>query len=150
MKIVVIFIFLVFSSQAKDYTQNKEVQTFIRMLVKEYTMKKNKQRSTKDTHKTKGQVPRISLKAGCALRCFGRVSSSCSTSNTRRVNLVTNPVISHERRKDREVLTTSETYPWSFVTQISHSGQPSRRSHQCYILTMFLTQVSLQMLHPRF
>jgi hypothetical protein len=29
-------------------------------------------------------------------------------------------------RKDREVLTTSETYPWSFVTQIFHNGQPSQ------------------------
>jgi hypothetical protein len=53
------------------------------------------------------------------------VSSSCSTSDTHRVNLVTNPVISHEWGKDREVLTTSGTYPWSFVTQIFHSGQPS-------------------------
>jgi hypothetical protein len=35
-----------------------------------------------------------------------------------------NPVISHERGKDREVF-TSGTYPWSFVTQIFHSGQPS-------------------------
>jgi hypothetical protein len=34
-------------------------------------------------------------------------------------------VISHERGKDREVLTTSGTYPWSFVTQIFHSGQLS-------------------------
>jgi len=34
-------------------------------------------------------------------------------------------VISHERGKDREVF-TSETYPWSFVTQIFHNGQPSR------------------------
>jgi hypothetical protein len=25
----------------------------------------------------------------------------------------------------REVLTTSGTYPWSFVTQIFHNGQPS-------------------------
>jgi hypothetical protein len=33
--------------------------------------------------------------------CPGRVSSSCSTSDTRRVNLVTNPVISHASRKDR-------------------------------------------------
>jgi hypothetical protein len=32
-----------------------------------------------------------------------KVGSSCSTSDTRRVNLVTNPVISHERGKDREV-----------------------------------------------
>ena len=30
------------------------------------------------------------------LRCSGRVGSSCSTSGTRRVNLVTNPVISPE------------------------------------------------------
>jgi hypothetical protein len=59
-------------------------------------------------------------------RCSGRVSSSCSTSDTRRVNLVINPVISHERGKDREVLTTSGTYPWSFVAQIFHNGQPSR------------------------
>jgi hypothetical protein len=27
--------------------------------------------------------------------------------------------------KDREVLTTSGTYPWSFVTLIFHNGQPS-------------------------
>jgi hypothetical protein len=44
-------------------------------------------------------------------------------SGTRRVNLVTNPVISHEWWKDREVVTTSGTYPWSFVKQIFHSGQ---------------------------
>jgi hypothetical protein len=50
--------------------------------------------------------------------CSERVASSCSTSYTRRVNLVTNPVISHERGKDREVLMTSGTYPWSFVTDI--------------------------------
>ena len=52
--------------------------------------------------------------------------SSCSTRDTLRVNLVTDPVISHERGKDREVFTTSGTYPWSFVTQIFHNGQPSR------------------------
>jgi len=51
-------------------------------------------------------------------RCSGRVSSSCSTSGTRRFNLVTNPVISHEWGKDREGITTSEAYPWSLVTQI--------------------------------
>ena len=54
--------------------------------------------------------------------CSGRVSSSCSTSGTRHVNLVTNPVISRELGKEREVLTTSGTYPWSFVTQIFHNG----------------------------
>jgi len=27
--------------------------------------------------------------------------------------------------KDREVLTKNGTYPWSFVTQLFHNGQPS-------------------------
>jgi hypothetical protein len=48
--------------------------------------------------------------------CSGMVSSSCATSDIRRVNLVTNPVISHERGKDREMFTTSGTYPWIFPT----------------------------------
>jgi len=52
--------------------------------------------STKHTHKTKDRVTRIPLKTRDELRCSGRVSSYCSTSGTRRVNLVTNPVISHE------------------------------------------------------
>ena len=47
-------------------------------------------------HKTKDRVTRISLKTGGELMCMGRVSSFCSTRGTRRVNLVTNPVISHE------------------------------------------------------
>ena len=58
--------------------------------------KKDKQRSTKHTHKTKYRVTRTPLKTGGELRCSGRVSSSCSTNGTRRVYLVTNPVISHE------------------------------------------------------
>jgi hypothetical protein len=64
-------------------------------------------------------------KTGGELRCSGKVGSSCSTSDTHRVNLVANPVISHQRGKDREVFTTSGTYPWSFVTLIFHNGQPS-------------------------
>jgi hypothetical protein len=42
-----------------------------------------------NTHKTKDQVTQTPLKTGS-------VSNSCSTSGTRRVNLVTNLVISHE------------------------------------------------------
>ena len=56
----------------------------------------DKQRSTKHTHKTKDRVTRTQLKTGGELRCFGRVGSSCFTSGTHRVNLVTNPVISDE------------------------------------------------------
>jgi hypothetical protein len=85
----------------------------------------DKLRSTKHTYKTKDRVTRTPLKTGGELRCSRRVSSSCSTSDTHRVNLVTNPVISHEWGKDREVFTTSGTYPWSFVPHIFHNGQPS-------------------------
>jgi len=53
-------------------------------------VRKNKQRSTKHTYKTKDRATRTPLKTGCELRCSGRVSSSCSSSGTRRVNLVTN------------------------------------------------------------
>ena len=69
---------------------------------------KDKQRSEKHTYKTKDRVTRTPLKTRGELRCSGRVSSSCSTSDTRRVNLITNPVISREWGKDREVLTTME------------------------------------------
>jgi hypothetical protein len=55
--------------------------------------KKDKQRSTKHTYKTKDRVTQTPLKTGSELRCSGRVSSSCSTSDTCRVNLVTNLVI---------------------------------------------------------
>ena len=48
------------------------------------------------TQKTKDRVTRTPLKSGGGLGCSGRVISSCSTSDIRRVNLVTNPVISHE------------------------------------------------------
>ena len=58
---------------------------------------KDEQRSIKHTYKTKDQVTRTPLKTRGELRCSGRVSSSCSISDTRCVNLVTNPVISHER-----------------------------------------------------
>jgi hypothetical protein len=58
--------------------------------------KSTKQRSTKHTNKTKNRATRTPLKTGGELGCSGRVSSSCSASGTRRVNLVTNPVISYE------------------------------------------------------
>ena len=54
---------------------------------------KDKQRSTKHTHKTKDRVTRTPLKFNDELRCPGSVISSCSTSGTRCVNLVTNRVL---------------------------------------------------------
>ena len=55
-------------------------------------------------YKTNDRVTRTPLKTRGELRCSRRVGSSCSTSGTRRVNLVTNPVISHRWGKNREVL----------------------------------------------
>jgi hypothetical protein len=72
---------------------------------------RDKQRSTKHTYKTKDQVTRTALKTRYERRYYGRVSSSSSTSGTRRVNIVKTPVISHEWGKDREMFTTSGTYP---------------------------------------
>jgi len=57
---------------------------------------KDKKRSPKHTHQTKDRVTQTPLTTGVEFMCSGRVSSSCSTSGTRRVTLVTNPVVSHE------------------------------------------------------
>ena len=54
-------------------------------------VQKNKQRSTKHTYKAEDQVTRIPLKTGGELRCPG------TPGDTLPLNLVTNPVISHER-----------------------------------------------------
>ena len=62
---------------------------------------KDKQRSTKYSHKTKERVTRTPQKTGGELRCSRRVSGSCPTSGTRRINLVTIPVISPEWGKDQ-------------------------------------------------
>ena len=82
-----------------------------------------KLKSTKHAYETKDRVTKTPLKTGGELRCSGRVSSSCSTSDTRHVNLVTIPVITHDKGKDREVFRTSVTYRWSFATQIFNNGQ---------------------------
>ena len=71
---------------------------------------KDKLWSTRHTHKTKDRVTWSPLKIGGEHRCSGRVSRSCSTSDTCRVTLVTTPVISHERGKVLEVFTTNFWY----------------------------------------
>jgi hypothetical protein len=45
-------------------------------------VQKDKQRSTKHTYRTKDRITRKPLKTGSRLRCSGRVSSFCSTSDT--------------------------------------------------------------------
>ena len=85
----------------------------------------------KHTHTTTDRVAWTPLKTETELRCFGRVSSyCCPTSDTCCVNLVTNPVISHDWGKNREMLTTSGTYPRSFLTQTLHNGQPGHGGYR--------------------
>ena len=63
--------------------------------------KKKYKRANNDQQNIHIKQDRVTpLKFGGELRCSGRVSSSCSTSDIRGVNLVTNQVISHERGKD--------------------------------------------------
>jgi hypothetical protein len=106
---------------------------------KTMSKRKSSKGQTKHTYRTKNRVTRTPLKTGGELRCSGRVSSSWYTSDIRRVNLVTNPVISREWGKDREVFTTSRIYPWSFVTQIFHNGQPSHGGNRKYFEMMTST-----------
>jgi hypothetical protein len=58
--------------------------------------KKKGQTMIYKTYKTKDRVTPTPLKTGSELRCSVMVGISCSNSDTRRVNLVTNTVISHE------------------------------------------------------
>ena len=92
---------------------------------RQYNGQKKKDKSTNNDQQnyTENSDPatRTSPKTRDELMYPGRVSSSCSTSGTRLVTLG-NPVISHEWRKDREVLTTSGTLPCSFVTQPFRNG----------------------------
>ena len=49
-------------------------------------VQKDKEQSTKHTYKAKDRVTRTPLRTGGELMCSGMVTSSCSTSDTRRVN----------------------------------------------------------------
>jgi hypothetical protein len=65
-----------------------------------------------------------------------RVGSSCSSSGTRRVNLVTTPVISHERGKEREVFTTK--YLQTLLLKILHKEKNNIFIHQCLAIFALL------------
>jgi hypothetical protein len=99
-------IFLLWSWQEIEEFDNTKGVIIIRKSKKcrqHNDQKKNKQkdkpRSTKHTYKTKDRVTRTPLKTGSELRCPGMVGSSCSTSGTRHVSLVKNPVIKSWMRK---------------------------------------------------
>ena len=101
-------------------------------------VQKGKQRSTKHTHKTKDRVTRTPLKTGGELKCSGRVNSSCSSSGTRRVNLITNPVIGREWEKKRNIFeATTSTLPKRFLEK----GQ-NKLENCCNVLFDVLNVIS--------
>ena len=69
---------------------------------------------------------RTILKNGGELKCYGKVSRSCSTCGTCSFSLVTNPVISHGGGKDRNVSKKNGAYSWSFVTHIFRNNVQRR------------------------
>jgi hypothetical protein len=73
------------------------------------------------TKKTNDRVTRTLLITWDESRCYGMVSSSCSSNDTRRVTIATNPVIHHGRKNWIEI-TTNGKYLRSFVTQVFRSG----------------------------
>ena len=91
---------------------------------KQYSCQKRNDNRTNNglqntTQKTKDRVTRTSLKTGEELRCSGRVGISFSTNGIHHVTLVTNPVKSHGRVKDRIVITRNRTYHSSYWQQPS-------------------------------
>ena len=89
---------------------------------KEKTDKKTNNDLHNTTQKTRDWVKRIPINLEVLFRCSGRVCSSCSTSGTRRVTLVTNSIINHVWSRNWNVIMANRTYMWLFVTQIFRSG----------------------------
>jgi hypothetical protein len=80
---------ITYSNVKEEFEDTKGVIR-IRKLKKnrQHNGQKYKQRST-HTHTTKDRVTRTPLNAGGELRYSGKVGSSCTTSGTSRVNLIT-------------------------------------------------------------
>ena len=70
-------------------------------------VQKDEQRSTKHTYTITDRVTRTPLNIVGKIDCFGRVSSSCSSSDTRLFSPATHSVISHEWVQDNIYATLS-------------------------------------------
>ena len=90
---------------------------------------KDKQRSVNNTHKTKDRVTWTPLKTGCELRCSGRAGSSCPTSGTRRLNLVTNSVHVPPLYCTEQTLRTKTTNNYKCIILIKINLQYYNSSH---------------------
>jgi hypothetical protein len=112
-------------------------------------VQKDKQRSTKHTYKTKDRVTRTPQKNGGELGCPGRVgiSGSCSTSGTRRVNLVTtflhwcSSLHNHSKIFNKSSCYTSGTRRVNLVTTFLYCCS-SFHNHSKIFNKMSITQTS--------
>ena len=96
------------------------------------TVQKDKQWSTKHTYQTKDRVTGTPLKHRGELRCSGRVGSSCSTSDTRHVNLVTNPVKVMMRKEPGSVYDK-----WNISVVICDTAIPKRSTKSLLAATLY-------------
>ena len=64
-------------------------------------------------YKTKDRVTRTPLKTGVELRCSGRISISCSTSDTRRANLVDKKSLKTQLGNRKLPIKKGQTMQWS-------------------------------------
>jgi hypothetical protein len=84
------------NQQTQSYKFTSHITAFYSVVLitemLEISQKKKYKRTNNDqqniSYKTKDRVIRTPLKTGSGLRCSERVRNSCSTSDTRRVNLV--------------------------------------------------------------
>lgn len=116
----------------KDKHQKQNIE---KLTIEQYEPAKNKkaQRTTLKTEIKSSQIPLILTKAD--YRCPERVSRSCSTCDTRRIDYVRrNSVMStcgilHSRKRRCTVMAaTIRTYPSSSVKKISNDGQRTHDS----------------------
>ena len=85
-------------------------------------VQKDKQRSTKHTHKTKDRVTRTPLKTGGDLRCLGRTSSSCSTRKVYHPS--NNPNLGTLLRRHKSIRAMAPYFKDQSVPIISYSYTP--------------------------
>ena len=117
--IIIIFIDYIFLEPCVPFNIHLMVNAFGYLLYETFedtreVIRSRKSKTTRGnlrntTQKTRDWTTRSPLETGGELSII---------SGTRRVTPVTNPVINYEWGKDRIVITTNETYLWSFVTQI--------------------------------
>ena len=113
---------------------------------RQHNCQKKKDKRTKHTHKTKDQVTRIPLKTGGELRCFVRVNSSCSTSDTCRFNRVVVTFTIGTSHSDvlRSRLTQKHTHTYIYKHPLNRKGEKQPQvDHKWSIISLKIQIVNI-------